>query len=95
MWGDGLQTRSFMLVDYCVVGIIRLFGSDCDVPINSGSDEVVSMPVVTRTAPRFPFFIKSFPLFSFLSVVRSEDFPAPHNSRNTLLFLVVSSRVPS
>merc|ERR1719230_2487816 len=28
MWGDGLQTRSFCIVDDCVEGILRLFNSD-------------------------------------------------------------------
>ena len=46
MWGDGLQTRSFMLVDDCVEGIVRLCNSDMHDPINLGSDEMVTMPVV-------------------------------------------------
>ena len=45
MWGDGLQTRSFMLVDDCVEGIMRLCNSDCHDPINLGSDEMVTMHV--------------------------------------------------
>lgn len=43
IWGDGKQTRSFLYVDDCVEGIIRLMESDCDVPINLGSDHMVSM----------------------------------------------------
>lgn len=43
MWGDGKQTRSFCYVDDCVEGIIRLLKSDVDIPLNIGSDEMVSM----------------------------------------------------
>eukprot|EP00924_Labyrinthula_sp_SR-Ha-C_P002994 maker-scaffold_58-snap-gene-0.23-mRNA-1 protein AED:0.01 eAED:0.01 QI:426/1/1/1/1/1/2/197/348 len=43
IWGDGKQTRSFIYVDDCVEGILRLMDSDCDVPINLGSDEMISM----------------------------------------------------
>ena len=43
MWGDGLQTRSFIYVDDCVEGIIRLCNSDMHNPINLGSDEMVNM----------------------------------------------------
>lgn len=43
MWGDGLQTRSFMFIDDCVEGILRIMMSDCDVPLNLGTEEMVSM----------------------------------------------------
>ena len=43
MWGDGLQTRSFTFIDDCVEGVLRLMYSDCDVPINLGTTEMVSM----------------------------------------------------
>lgn len=43
MWGDGLQTRSFIYIDDCVDGVLRLLFSDCIEPINLGSDEIVSM----------------------------------------------------
>jgi len=43
MWGDGKQTRSFCLVDDCVEGILRLTKSDYALPLNLGSDEMVSM----------------------------------------------------
>jgi GDP-D-mannose 3',5'-epimerase len=43
MWGDGKQTRSFLIVDECVDGILRLCESDYDKPLNIGSDEMVSM----------------------------------------------------
>jgi len=43
MWGDGKQTRSFTFIDDCVEGVLRLMFSDCDVPINLGSTEMVDM----------------------------------------------------
>jgi GDP-D-mannose 3',5'-epimerase len=43
IWGDGKQTRSFMYIDDCVNGILRLMASDFADPINLGSDEMVSM----------------------------------------------------
>merc|ERR1712137_1519892 len=43
MWGDGLQTRSFSFIDDCVEGVLRLMYSDCDVPINLGTTEMVNM----------------------------------------------------
>jgi nucleoside-diphosphate-sugar epimerase len=43
VWGDGLQTRSFMFVDDCVKGTRMLMGSDVSDPINIGSSELVSI----------------------------------------------------
>jgi GDP-D-mannose 3',5'-epimerase len=43
MWGDGLQTRSFCYVDDCVEGIIRIMNSDYKLPLNLGSEEMVTM----------------------------------------------------
>ncbi len=43
MWGDGLQTRSFLYVDECIEGTTRLLRSNVTVPVNIGSDEMVSI----------------------------------------------------
>lgn len=43
IWGDGLQTRSFMYIDECVEGIMKIMYSDIEVPINLGSEEMVSI----------------------------------------------------
>lgn len=43
MWGDGIQTRSFMYVDDCVEGSIRIMMSDCNEPLNLGTEEMLSM----------------------------------------------------
>ena len=43
IWGDGQQTRSFLHVDDCVEGIMRLVYSDFEGPINIGSDFLISI----------------------------------------------------
>ena len=43
IWGDGMQTRSFLHIDEAVDGIMRLMESDCDVPLNIGSDFLISI----------------------------------------------------
>ena len=43
IWGDGLQTRSFLIVDECVEGIRRLMESDFSGPVNVGSEEMISL----------------------------------------------------
>ncbi len=43
VWGDGQQTRSFLYVDECVEGTIRLLRSDFEGPVNIGSDEMVTI----------------------------------------------------
>jgi len=43
MFGDGKQTRSFLYVDECVDGILRLMHSEFSGPVNIGSEEMVSI----------------------------------------------------
>jgi len=43
VWGDGKQTRTFLYIDDCVEGTLRLFESDFSDPVNIGSDEQVSI----------------------------------------------------
>ena len=43
IWGDGLQTRSFMFIDDCIKGIIDIMYSNIGEPINLGSTEMVSI----------------------------------------------------
>jgi len=43
IWGNGKQTRSFIFIDDCVEGIMRLMASDYTQPLNLGSDEMVTM----------------------------------------------------
>ncbi|HRY32470.1 MAG TPA: NAD-dependent epimerase/dehydratase family protein [Bacteroidales bacterium] len=43
VWGDGLQTRSFLYIDECLDGIRRLMDSDFPGPLNIGSEEMISI----------------------------------------------------
>jgi nucleoside-diphosphate-sugar epimerase len=43
IWGDGLQTRSFLYVDECIEGSLRLMRSDFTGPVNIGSEEMVTI----------------------------------------------------
>lgn len=43
VWGDGEQTRSFMYVDDCVEGVLRLIRSEHAEPINLGTEELVTI----------------------------------------------------
>lgn len=43
VWGDGQQTRSFMYVDDCVEGLLRLMASDYAEPLNLGTDRLVTI----------------------------------------------------
>lgn len=43
IWGDGDQTRSFMLVDDCVEGLTRIMASDYREALNLGTDELVTI----------------------------------------------------
>lgn len=43
IWGDGKQTRSFLYIDECLEGTLRLTRSDWAGPVNIGSDEMVSI----------------------------------------------------
>ena len=48
MWGDGDQTRSFLYIDECIEGSIRLMRSDWEGPVNIGSEEMVSINDLAR-----------------------------------------------
>ena len=43
IWGSGEQTRSFLYIDECIEGVIRLMNSDFSEPVNIGSDEMVTI----------------------------------------------------
>jgi lipopolysaccharide/colanic/teichoic acid biosynthesis glycosyltransferase len=43
VWGDGQQTRSFMYIDDCVEGLLRLMASSYRDPLNLGTDELISV----------------------------------------------------
>jgi GDP-D-mannose 3', 5'-epimerase len=43
IWGDGEQTRSFMYVDDCVEGLLRLMASSFADPLNLGTDRLITI----------------------------------------------------
>jgi len=43
VWGDGKQTRSFLYIDECIEGTVRLLRSDFEGPVNIGSDEMIAI----------------------------------------------------
>jgi len=53
IWGDGNQTRSFLYVDECVEGIRKLTDSNVCIPLNIGSDEMVTINQLVDLACSF------------------------------------------
>ncbi len=43
VWGPGTQTRSFLFIDECIDGIHRIMASDCEEPLNLGSERMISI----------------------------------------------------
>jgi GDP-D-mannose 3',5'-epimerase len=79
VWGDGLQTRSFMFIDDCVQGSITIMLSDCAEPLNLGTDEMINMNDFAKLVMSFEG--KSLPI---------KNIPGPEgvrgrNSDNTLI----------
>ena len=50
IWGDGKQTRSFLYIDECLEGVLRLMKSDFMGPVNIGSEEMVSINELAQMA---------------------------------------------
>lgn len=48
IWGDGLQTRSFLYIDDCLDGFFRLMHSAYSGPVNIGSDYAISINTLVR-----------------------------------------------
>jgi GDP-D-mannose 3', 5'-epimerase len=49
IWGDGLQTRSFLYIDECIEAVRRLMESSFQGPVNIGSEEMVTINQMART----------------------------------------------
>jgi GDP-D-mannose 3',5'-epimerase len=80
IWGDGLQTRSFMYIDDCLKGIQMLMNSDVIEPINIGSNELVSINQLVDIVEKI----------ASVKLKRTYDLSAPkgvrgRNSDNTLI----------
>jgi len=43
VWGPGVQTRSFLFIEECIEGIHRIMESDCNFPLNLGSERMISI----------------------------------------------------
>ena len=52
VWGDGLQTRSFLYIDECIEATYRLMQSDFMGPVNIGSEEMVTINQLVDTAAK-------------------------------------------
>jgi nucleoside-diphosphate-sugar epimerase len=50
VWGDGLQTRSFLHVYECVEAVLKLMKSDFIGPVNIGSEEMVTINQLAQMA---------------------------------------------
>lgn len=50
IWGDGQQTRSFLFIDECVEGVLRLTRSNFEGPVNIGSEEMVTINQLVEIA---------------------------------------------
>ena len=52
VWGDGLQTRSFLFIDECIEATRRLMDSDFMGPVNIGSEEMVTINQLVETTAK-------------------------------------------
>ncbi|MGE5421356.1 MAG: NAD-dependent epimerase/dehydratase family protein [Chloroflexota bacterium] len=80
IWGDGLQTRSFMYIDDCIKGIQDLMYSNINEPLNIGSSEMVSINQLVDYVEEIAGY----------TMKREYDLSAPkgvrgRNSENTLI----------
>lgn len=80
IWGDGEQTRSFMYIDDCINGILKIMYSDIKEPLNLGSSEMVSINQLTDITEEIAGY----------KMTRHYDLDAPkgvrgRNSDNTLI----------
>ena len=53
IWGDGLQTRSFLYIEDCLNAVIKLMESEYKMPLNIGSAEMVSINELVNLAAGF------------------------------------------
>ena len=52
VWGDGLQTRSFLFIDECIEATRRMMDSDFIGPVNIGSEEMVTINQLVETTAK-------------------------------------------
>lgn len=81
VWGDGLQTRSFLYVNECVEAVLRLTDSSFLGPVNIGSEEMVTINQLAQMAIDIsgkPLVIKNIDGQDFLD---KYGFPCPTGVR--------------
>ena len=64
VWGDGKQTRSFLHIDECLEGTLRLMRSEHTGPFNIGSDEMITINELTKMIAKIAG--KSFRRFNYI-----------------------------
>jgi nucleoside-diphosphate-sugar epimerase len=52
IWGDGKQTRSFLYIDDCIAGVLKLMESNYLKPVNIGSDRLVTIDELAQIVIR-------------------------------------------
>jgi nucleoside-diphosphate-sugar epimerase len=48
IWGDGKQTRSFLYIEDCIEGVLKLMESNYTKPVNIGSDRLVTISELAK-----------------------------------------------
>lgn len=43
IWGPGTQTRTFLYIDECIKGLLKVMASDITIPVNLGSERMISI----------------------------------------------------
>ncbi|MFN2560854.1 MAG: NAD-dependent epimerase/dehydratase family protein [Jatrophihabitans sp.] len=71
IWGDGLQTRTFMYIDDCVHGTRTITDGDDPNPVNLGSDELVTINEMVDIVEKI----------AGITVARNHDLTAPQGVR--------------
>jgi GDP-D-mannose 3',5'-epimerase len=80
VWGDGNQTRSFMYIDDCIEGLIKIMSSDFRSPLNLGTDRMVTINELVDTIAR----ISGKRIFKKFNLSKPQGVRG-RNSDNTLL----------
>lgn len=47
IWGPGIQTRTFLYIDECIKGLLKLMESDISIPVNLGSERIITIGDLT------------------------------------------------
>jgi nucleoside-diphosphate-sugar epimerase len=69
VWGDGLQTRSFLYIDECVEMVLRFMRQDSFLgPVNIGSEEIVTINQLAEMA------IKAADKRAYIKNITGEEF---------------------